>query len=128
MNRHVKSGDGWRLGWNPTAEKFCGLLAGQHWAIELTKSEFSDFCRCTRQLSNLMRDMAAELMDEEKLTCEQETSTVWLEVEGFPSAYSLRFILLSGRGCEGEWLPEAAYELMEALAEAPFCDLGTDPI
>lgn len=127
MNRYIESGRGWRLGWSPTAKTFCGLLSGQHWAMELTEVEFFDFCRCARQLSNLMREMAAELMDEETLTCEQETSTVWLEVEGFPSAYSLRFILLSGRGGEGEWPPAATCELVEALAEAPFCDLGTDP-
>ncbi len=124
MNRFIKSGHGWRIGWNPTAEKFCGLLSGQSWAIELTAAEFSDFCRCVRQLSALMRDMASELMDEEKLTCEQETATIWLEVEGFPALYSLRFILLSDRKGEGEWPPEAAIALADALSEAPFCDLG----
>ena len=127
MNRHIQSGKGWRLGWNPTAEAFCGLLCGQHWAIELTAPEFSDFCRCTRQLSDTMRQMASELMDNEKLTCEQETATIWLEAEGFPSAYSLRFILLSGRRGEGEWPPAAAIELANALSKAPFCDLGQVP-
>lgn len=126
MNRHIKSGKGWRLGWNPTAEEFCGLLSGQHWAIELTKDEFSDFCRCARQLSNMMQDMASELMDEEQLTCEQETATIWLEVEGFPFAYSLRFILLGGRKGECEWPSEGVVELTNALSEAPFCDLGLD--
>ncbi|PZO21175.1 MAG: DUF1818 domain-containing protein [Leptolyngbya foveolarum] len=126
MNRQIKSGNGWRLGWDPTAEKFCGLLSGEHWAIELTATEFSDFCRCVRQLSDTMRDMASELMDEEKLTCEQETATIWLEVEGFPALYSLRFILLSGRKGEGEWPPEAAVELVKALGEAPFFDLSVD--
>lgn len=126
MNRHIKSGDGWRLGWNPTAEDYCGLVAGKHWAIELTAAEFSDFCRCTRSLNETMQSMALELMDEETLTCEQETSTIWLEVEGFPTAFNLRFILLSGRKGEGEWPPEAASELISALAEAPFSTLGSN--
>ena len=123
---HLKSGFGWRLGWNPSAPDFCGLVAGQHWAIELTAAELSDFCRCARQLAATMSAMAIELMDEETLTCEQETATIWLETEGFPSAYSLRFILLSGRGAEGGWPPKAASELLAALADAPFCEIGTD--
>ena len=124
MIRHLKTGKGWRLGWNPAAEEFCGLVAGEHWALELTAAEFSDFCRCVRQLEETMTAMAAELMDEEQLTCEQETPTIWLETEGFPSAYSLRFILLNGRRGEGEWPPEIVSELLEALAERPFCELS----
>ena len=124
MNRHIKSGSGWRLGWNSIAEEYCGLVAGERWAIELTATEFYDFCRCTRSLAKTMQSMASQLMDEETLVCEQETSTVWLEVDGFPTAFSLRFILLSGRKGEGEWPPIAASELISALAEAPFSTLG----
>lgn len=120
MIRHQKSGQGWRIGWNPSAEEFCGLIAGQGWAVELTAPEFADFCRCARQLDETMSAMAAELMDEETITCEQETSTIWLETAGFPSAYSLRFILLSGRRAEGEWPAEVVGELISALAESPF--------
>ena len=126
MIRHTRSGKDWRLGWNPTAEEFCGLVAGTHWAIELTAAEFNDFCRCTRQLHETMQSMASSLMAEETLTCEQETSTIWLEVEGFPTAFSLRFILLSGRKGEGEWPPEAASELINALSEVPFAGLSSD--
>ena len=124
MIRHIKSGKGWRLGWNPSAEDFSGLVAGEQWAIELTAAELNDFCRSARQLSDTMRAMAVELMDEETLTCEQETSTIWLEAVGFPSRYSLRFILLSGRRSEGAWPAEAVDELVNALTEDPFCNLG----
>ena len=128
MIRHLKSGNGWRLGWNPNAEEFCGLVAGQHWAIELTAAELDDFCRCARQLDSTMQAMARELMDEETLSCEQETSSMWLCVEGFPAEYSLRFILLSGRRGEGEWPPKATRELVKVLTDVPFRDLGASQL
>lgn len=119
MGRQVRSGEGWRLGWNPNAETFCGLVGGQYWALELTAAEFKDFCRVAQKLSAEMTAMAELLMDEERLTCEQETETVWLEADGLPTRYSLRFILLTGRGGEGEWPAEVVSDLIEAIAK-PF--------
>lgn len=124
MIRHIESGKGWRIGWNPSAEAFCGLLAGEHWAIELTADELNDFCHSVRQLDDMMQSMAIALMDEENLTCEQETSTIWVEADGFPAEYSLRFILLSGRKGEGAWPAEVVNELVSALIKDPFCNLG----
>lgn len=123
MNQQIKSGEGWRLGWNPSAEDFCGLVAGKGWAVELTTAEFTDFCRAAQQLARTMTDMAVQLMDEERLTCEQETEAIWLEVEGFPAAYSLRFILLGGRRAEGEWSPDVVPNIIHALTEPPFASL-----
>lgn len=120
MIRHVVSGEGWRIGWNPTANDFCGLVAGEHWAIELTQPEFQDFCRVAQQLGQTMAAMAEQLMAEERLSCEQETETLWMEAEGFPSAFGLRFILLSGRRGEGEWLSPQVLGLLDALKQPPF--------
>ena len=120
MSRYLRSGEGWRLGWNPGAEQFCGLVAGDRWAIELTAAEFREFCRLAQQLGNTMTAMADQLMAEERLACEQETETIWLEVEGFPAAYSLRFILLSGRRGEGEWPAAIVPQLLAAIAQIPF--------
>jgi hypothetical protein len=119
----IKSGEGWRLGWNPSAEAFCGLVAGQGWAVELTAAEFLDFCRLAQQLEGTMQAMAAQLMADERLTCEQETPEIWMEAEGFPTEYSLRFILLTGRGAEGEWPADVRPALLEALSKPPFVDL-----
>jgi hypothetical protein len=119
----IKSGEGWRLGWNPSAEAFCGLVAGQGWAVELTAAEFLDFCRLAQQLEGTMQAMAAQLMADERLTCEQETPEIWMEAEGFPTEYSLRFILLTGRGGEGEWPADVRPALLEALSKPPFVDL-----
>ncbi len=122
MSPHIRSGVGWRLGWNPTAD-FCGMVSGEHWSIELTAAELTDFCQGVRQLAQTMEAMTEQLMAEERLTCEQETAAIWIEAEGFPSQYSLRFILLSGRRGEGEWPPTVVPELVTAINHPPFDQL-----
>ena len=114
MERLLKSGDGWRLGWNPEAKEYKGLVGTDAWAIELSEAELNDFCRLLEQLSQTMDQMAEELMDEEKITCEAESELLWLEVEGYPHAYSLRLILNKGRRCEGSWTETAVPGLIAA--------------
>jgi len=123
MIRQIKSGEGWRLGWNPSAAEFCGLVGGEGWAIELTTAEFLDFGRSVSQLAIAMAAMNDSLMDEERLCCEHEIALIWLEAEGFPAQYGLRFILLNGRKAEGEWPPKVVQALLIALAEPPFTAL-----
>ncbi|MEG4015060.1 MULTISPECIES: DUF1818 family protein [unclassified Microcoleus] len=114
VERVIKTGSGWRLGWNPEAEEFQGLVAGEGWAIELTEAELNDFCRLLGQLADTMSQMASELMDEEKIAIEAETDLLWLEVEGYPEAYSVQLILNAGRRCEGFWLAAAVPGLVQA--------------
>lgn len=115
MGRLLKTGAGWRLGWNTSAPEFKGLVGADDWAIELTEAEFNDFCQFVEQLSHTMQHMATELMDEEKISCELESDSVWLEVEGYPTAYTLRLIVLSGRRAEGFWSASALPELLQAV-------------
>ncbi|MEM1310566.1 MAG: DUF1818 family protein [Cyanobacteria bacterium P01_D01_bin.71] len=115
MVRHLKEGAGWRLGYDPSANVFQGLVGGDGWAIELTKAEFSDFCRLALQLADTLRSLSAELMDEERVTCEQETPQIWLEVEGFPDQFALRFILLEGRQAEGGWDEMTTAAIIQAI-------------
>jgi Domain of unknown function (DUF1818) len=115
MARLLKQGLGWRVGWDATAIEFQALLGGEAWAIELTAPELHDFCRLLGQLSHTMQQMSAELMDAEGIACEAESDLLWLEVAGFPHAYSLRFMLRSGRRGEGYWPSEAVTELQQAL-------------
>jgi len=35
--------EGWRIGWNPNAAEFKGLVGTDDWAIELTETELNDF-------------------------------------------------------------------------------------
>jgi hypothetical protein len=113
MQKVLKSGGGWRIGWNP-ANTYPGLVGADDWAIELTTTELDDFCRLLGQLVDNMRSMQAELMDEENIACEAESDLVWMQVEGLPSKYSLRLILNTGRGCEGNWTAESVAELITA--------------
>ena len=115
MERVVKSGVGWRIGWNPDTSEFKGLVGGEDWAIELTEAELTEFCRLLEQLAQSMAQSADELMDEEKISCEAESDLLWMEVEGYPHAYSLRFILNTGRRAEGNWSAAAVPGLVQAI-------------
>jgi hypothetical protein len=114
MARLIKSGSGWRLGWDAEAETFKGLVGTDDWALELTEVEFHAFCRLLHQLTETMAQMSSELMDEEAIACEAESDRLWLEAEGYPHAYSLHLILLTGRRGEGRWDATAVPALIQA--------------
>ena len=119
-SKTIEKGSGWRLGWDPDATEYQGLVGTDDWAIELTESELIDFCRLLTSLANSMSEMAKELMDEEKIACEAESDRLWMEVEGYPHAYSLHLILNQGRRCEGMWSPTAVPELVQAARVLQF--------
>lgn len=114
MKKILKSGHGWRLGWHPDAPNYQGLVGTEDWAIELTEAELDDFCRLLTQLAQTMNEMTRELMDGEKIACEAETDSLWMQVEGYPHAYSLQIILNAGRRCEGLWPETVVPELVQA--------------
>jgi len=113
MSRILKTGEGWRLGWDAAASEFKGLVGGEDWTIELTEEEWNDFRRLSEQLHKALQQIAQELMDEERIACELESDRIWLEAEGFPNDYSLRLIVQTGRRAEGYW--SNAAELRQAL-------------
>lgn len=115
MERLIKSGAGWRVGWHPYQAKYQGLVGTNDWAIELTTAELRDFCRLLNQLVQTMTCMEAELMAEEKISCEAETALIWMEVEGYPQDYTLRIILNCDRRCEGNWQGGIAPKLVDAF-------------
>ena len=115
MERQLKTGDGWRVGWHPHGKQYTGLVGTNDWAVELTKAELADFYRLLNQLVATMSQMSAELMEQEKISCEAETSLLWMEVEGYPHSYSLRLILHCDRRCEGNWTAGIAPQLADAF-------------
>ena len=115
LERYLKTGVDWRIGWQPHGLKYQGLVGSDSWAIELTKAELSDFCRLINQLVETMMEMSTELMDQESISCEAETSLLWLEAEGFPQSYTLRLIVHGERHCEGNWQAGIAPKLLEAI-------------
>lgn len=117
--RQLKSGPGWRLGWNSETTEFWGLIGTDDWAIELSKAEFEDFCRLALQLADTLTQMSQELMQEEKISCELESDLLWLEVEGYPEDYELRLILLTGRGVEGMFASKSVAALLQAIRHLP---------
>ncbi len=115
MSRLIKSGKGWRIGWDADAPHYKALVGTEDWSLELTEAEWQDFTRLLDRLVNIIQDVQAELMDEEAIACEVESDLLWLEAEGYPHAYSLHLILLSGRRAEGTWQPEAVPDLLKAI-------------
>ncbi len=62
MERVIKTGNGWRIGWNPQETvEFKGLVGTDDWAIELTESELHDFCRLSVQLAETMSQLSLRL-------------------------------------------------------------------
>jgi hypothetical protein len=115
MERIIKSGSGWRVGWDSASKEFKGLVGTDDWALELTEAEMNDFCRLLNRLAETMAQMSNELMDEEAIACEAESDLLWLEVEGYPHAYRLHLILLTGRRVEGCWSTSAVPNLIQAI-------------
>ena len=120
MSRIIKTGDGWRIGWHPQGKYYQGLVGTDDWAFELTQAELKDFHRLLKQLVDTMQQMTAELMDEEKISCEAETDLLWMEVEGYPYSYSLRLILNGDRRCEGNWSESVPPRLLQAFDSIGF--------
>ncbi|MEM1369174.1 MAG: DUF1818 family protein [Cyanobacteria bacterium P01_H01_bin.15] len=116
MSRMLKQGVGWRLGYDPSELKFCGLMGTADWAVELTRAELADFRRLLLELVGTLQSLAKELMPEEKIEIEAESDLVWLAVQGQVAVYELRFILQNGeRRCEGHFPPEVVPELIAAI-------------
>jgi hypothetical protein len=109
------TGEDWRLGHDPNAEIFGGLVGGDRWAIELTHQEFKDFCRLSIQLGETIAAIAEELADRENVTCVVETADLQLEATGFPDSFSLNLQIWTGRRAEGRWQAESVPELLEAV-------------
>ncbi len=115
-NQFIQTGQGWRLGWNPDAVEYKALVGGEEWSVELTAREFNLFCQSVQQLSETMKSLVTQLMEEELVSCELETEYLWMEVEGFPDAFRLSFILNQGRCVEGGWSASITSELIKGLA------------
>jgi hypothetical protein len=115
MARQLRSGPGWRVGWDGSALAFQALVGADDWAVELTQAEFDEFCRFAIQLSDAIKQMRPELMEEEAIACEASSDRLWMEVRGYPDAYQLSFIALTGRRAEGCWSVEATKEVLRAV-------------
>ena len=115
-SKQLLSGEGWRIGFRSDVDLYKGLVGADSWAIELTETEFKDFCKFASQLSETMQIMATELSDGEKISCTLETEDIILEASGYPHAFALHLQLLTERRLEGFWDANAVPFLLVAIA------------
>jgi hypothetical protein len=114
--RLLREGEGWRYGHDPDRGHHCVLIAGEHWATELTVTEAQGLRRLVGRLLAQHGELAGQLMAEESITISGEEGDWWVELEGDRQAWSLRFVLTgNGRGVEGSWPAPAAMAMVQAL-------------
>ena len=114
--KRLLCGEGWRIGQRSDIDIYQGLVGADSWAIELTESEFKDFCKLATRLAETMQLMSSELSDCEKICCTLETDHITLEANGYPHEFALHLQLLTGRKGEGFWNAPAVPFLLNAIA------------
>jgi hypothetical protein len=120
----VSEGEGWRLVVDLTRDGFCVLVAGDSWAFELTASEARALQQLASELQRQLASLVDQLMPEEQIGLELERDlepgSLWMELEGQPSCWCLRFVLTpapGGRSVEGGWSEQASPAIAAALAD-----------
>ncbi|KAK4531467.1 hypothetical protein CCYA_CCYA08G2324 [Cyanidiococcus yangmingshanensis] len=145
--KHVFSGPGFRVGYDPAAPPSdCALVGDDHWTIALSREEFRHFRRLAQALQYKMGDITAGRVskpaasgvpvrsgdgfckerlswntadgESSKIVAEFESSLMWLGASGNPFSYDLRLILLGGnRIVEGVWPAQVVPSLFAKLME-----------
>lgn len=120
----VQEGKGWRLAHEPSRQPFSVLIAGDGWAGELRSTEALALIDGVRRLGDQREALASVLMAEEQLCLEIELDlspgSLWLELDGGPQGWTLRFVLTpadGSRALEGFWPAPAATALIGALEQ-----------
>ena len=120
----VQEGKGWRLVHEASRQPFSVLIAGEGWAAELKPAEALALIAGVRQICEQRLALESALMPEEALCLELELDlapgSLWLELDGDPQGWSLRFVLTpadGSRGLEGLWPEPAATALIAALEQ-----------
>ncbi len=119
----VLEGEGWRLVVDLTRDRFPLLVAGDSWAFELTASEAQALQQLAFGLQRQLASLVDQLMPEEQigldLERDLEPGSLWMELEGQPSSWCLRFVLTPApgvRSVEGGWSEQASPAIAAALA------------
>lgn len=121
----VLEGQGWRLVVDPCRAPWPVLIGAEAWAAELSAGEARLLASGVQELAVQLEALADQLMAEEAITLELErpcgAGSLWLEIEGHPSAWALRVVLAPGperRGFEGRWCPQGSAAIAAALEQA----------
>lgn len=120
----VQEGKGWRLAHQATRRPFSVLIGGEGWAAELRPEEALGLIAGVQRLCQHREALSSTLMPEEALGLEIELDlapgSLWMELDGDPQGWSLRFVLTpadGSRAFEGCWPAAAAMPLMAALEQ-----------
>ena len=102
-----KEGPGWRIIRDSSRDNFPTLIGGESWAIELNQNEWETLFQVVIDLSDQYIDIKDQLMGDEEITLELE-STPWLAIlKGDQNGWNLKLILDSNdslnRGAEVSW-------------------------
>ena len=102
-----KEGPGWRIIRDSSRDNFPTLIGGESWAIELNKSEWETLVRVVLDICDQYKLVKEQLMSDEDITLELESSP-WLAIlKGDKNGWNLRLILKSSgllnRGAEVYW-------------------------
>ena len=114
-----KEGPGWRIIRDSSRDNFSTLIGGESWAIELNQFEWETLVKVVIDLSDQYRDMKDQLMGEEDITLELE-STPWLAIlKGDQNGWNLKLVLdsndSSNRGAEVFWPRSVTFRVVHAL-------------
>tara|TARA_B100000214_G_scaffold361578_1_gene325127 strand:+ start:31 stop:411 length:381 start_codon:yes stop_codon:yes gene_type:complete len=114
-----KEGQGWRIIRDSSRDKFCTLIGGETWAIELNKFEAENLVMVVIDLSNQYKSLKEQLMGEEDITLELERSP-WLAIlNGDKYGWNLRLILSASdslnRGVEVYWPRNVTKHVVNAM-------------
>lgn len=117
-------GEGWRL--QVDEERAClpVLIGGRDWAAEFTAAEAVAIASMAVELEHQLGALTDRLMADEQITLETERTyewgSLWMELEGAPESWSLRFVLTpqpSLRALEAGWSPQASVAITAALQD-----------
>ena len=99
--------------------QFQTLIGGESWAIELNQFEWETLVKVVIDLSDQYRDIKDQLMGDEDITLELE-STPWLAIlQGDQNGWNLKLVLdsndSSNRGAEVFWPRSVTFRVVHAL-------------
>ena len=114
-----KEGPGWRIIRDSSRDNFSTLIGGDNWAIELNESEWENLVRVVNDLSNQYRNIKDQLMGDEDITLELESSPWVAILKGNQYGWNLKLILSGSlsfnRGAEVYWPREVTTEVSNAM-------------
>ena len=114
-----KEGPGWRIIRDESRNNFSTLIGGENWAIELDQSEWENLVKVVLDLSNQYKDIKSQLMGDEDITLELESSP-WLAIlKGDQYGWNLKLILHANgslnRGAEISWPENVTMSVTNAM-------------